>query len=164
MGAPRSRIESHLYLLGHLRHLWRRVRRIRDAGLMVRAWLMLRQIRRLLAGVALPEIVSHLQQPVSRLWNRVPPERIRRCVGTVVHHSAVARRNPCLFQSLLLYSLLHQHGATPELFFGVRRETGELVGHCWIALDGKPMTQAASAPEQYAVTFSSKDHSVTENG
>jgi hypothetical protein len=111
-----------------------------------------------LAGGSLPEVVAGLDQPASAPWAYVRPERIRRCVDTVLLRSGSARRNPCLFRALLLYSLLHRHGAAPELCFGIRRRMGELVGHCWLMLDGRPVTDARDAMEQYAVTFSSKEH------
>jgi hypothetical protein len=142
----------------HIRRLAARVQRVRDVGLIVRAGLELHRVRRLLSRRSLPEVIARLEQPASAPWTHVRPERIRRCVDTVLQRSAAARRSPCLFRSLLLYSLLHRHGAAPELYFGIRRRMGELVGHCWLLLDGRPVMDAGNAIERYAVTFSSKDH------
>jgi hypothetical protein len=48
----------------------------------------------------------------------------------------------CLERCLLAYRFLAQVGAEPELECGVRRVGGELRGHAWIVVDGRPLAHA----------------------
>ena len=137
------------------RAILHKARRIRDLPLLARVWVEHRRVRALLDSCSLPEVVTRLRQPAGKPWISLSVERIRACVDTVLARSETARRNPCLFRSLVLYSLLHQGGATPELFFGVRQEGDELQGHCWLVLDGEPLQTGTFDTDEYSVTFSS---------
>ncbi|RJP33887.1 MAG: lasso peptide biosynthesis B2 protein [Actinobacteria bacterium] len=55
-------------------------------------------------------------------------------------------RPSCLTRSLALARVLREEGHDAHLVFGVRSDNGDMEGHCWVAVDGRPITEA---PEDY---------------
>lgn len=47
----------------------------------------------------------------------------------------------CLLQSLALYYGLTREGYPARIHFGIRKEEGELLGHSWVTLQGKPVAE-----------------------
>jgi hypothetical protein len=50
-------------------------------------------------------------------------------------------RPSCLVRSLALARVLRQEGYDAHLVFGVRSDNGEMEGHCWVAIGGRPVTE-----------------------
>jgi hypothetical protein len=57
-------------------------------------------------------------------------------------------RPSCLLRSLTLARVLRQEGHDAHLVFGVRSGNGEMEGHCWVAVDGRPLTEAPDSFEE----------------
>jgi len=52
----------------------------------------------------------------------------------------------CLTRSLTLARVLREEGHDAHLVFGVRSDNGDMEGHCWVAIEGRPMTEV---PQDY---------------
>ena len=50
---------------------------------------------------------------------------------------------------MLAYRFLALAGAKPQLTCGVRREEGELVGHAWIVVDGRPLADPRERVDEF---------------
>jgi Transglutaminase-like superfamily len=59
-------------------------------------------------------------------------------------------RSNCLERSLLAYRFLARAGADPRLVMGISTDAGVIVGHAWVALDGKPIHEPPAAVESFA--------------
>ena len=55
-------------------------------------------------------------------------------------------RPSCLTRSLTLARVLREEGHDAHLVFGVRSDNGDMEGHCWVAVEGRPMTEV---PQSY---------------
>ncbi len=56
----------------------------------------------------------------------------------------------CLRRSLVLYRHLVRLGKDPELWVGVRKDGGDLAGHAWVVLEGKPVGERPAALEVFS--------------
>jgi hypothetical protein len=50
-------------------------------------------------------------------------------------------RPSCLTRSLTLARVLRAEGYDAHLVFGVRGDNGDMEGHCWVAVDGRPLSE-----------------------
>jgi len=82
----------------------------------------------------------------------------------------VARIRPglranCLERSLLTYRFLARAGADPHLVVGVKRVTGNIVGHAWVTLDGEPIHERRKEVEAFArlVEFGPRGRAIDGN-
>ena len=57
-------------------------------------------------------------------------------------------RPSCLVRSLTLARVLREEGHDAHLVFGVRGDNGEMEGHCWVAVDERPLTEAPDSFEE----------------
>jgi len=57
-------------------------------------------------------------------------------------------RPSCLTRSLALARVLREEGHDAHLVFGVRSDNGDMEGHCWVAVGGKPITEAPDSYEE----------------
>jgi hypothetical protein len=51
----------------------------------------------------------------------------------------------CLVRSLTLAQVLREEGHDAHLVFGVRSDNGDMEGHCWVAVEERPVTEAPSS-------------------
>ena len=54
-------------------------------------------------------------------------------------------RPSCLSRSLTLARVLREEGHDAHLVFGVRSDNGDMEGHCWVAVDGRPVSEAPAS-------------------
>lgn len=54
-------------------------------------------------------------------------------------------RPSCLVRSLALARVLRREGYDAHLVFGVRSDNGDMEGHCWVAVEGRPVTEAPAS-------------------
>lgn len=54
----------------------------------------------------------------------------------------------CLQRSLTLARVLREEGHDAHLVFGVRGDNGDMEGHCWVAVDGRALTEAPESFEE----------------
>ena len=57
----------------------------------------------------------------------------------------VGLRPSCLVRSLALARVLREEGYDAHLVFGVRSDNGDMEGHCWVAVGGRPVTEAPAS-------------------
>jgi transglutaminase superfamily protein len=87
-----------------------------------------------------------------RRSRRRRPDREALVAGVVSRLYGTARRDDnCLERSVLAYRFLAQAGAEPRLTCGIRRANGDVVGHAWIVLDGRPLASADEGIEDYTL-------------
>jgi hypothetical protein len=55
------------------------------------------------------------------------------------------RRDNCLERSLVAYRFLAREGMEPRLVLGAQRSDGEVRGHAWVTIDGRPVTEGEEA-------------------
>lgn len=109
--------------------------------------------------LALPALKRAL--PLAALARLAWPRRGRRLrvparealvLGIAARLYGTGRRDDnCLERSVLAYRFLAEAGAEPQLACGIRRVNGEVVGHAWIVLDGRPLAAADEAVEGYTL-------------
>ena len=54
-------------------------------------------------------------------------------------------RPSCLVRSLTLARVLREEGYDAHLVFGVRSDNGDMEGHCWVAVEGRPVSEAPAS-------------------
>jgi hypothetical protein len=122
-------------------------------------------VRMLAWALALPLLV--LATPLPRLARLVTrrgsaAERSAAREGQIV---ALAQRlfgplaepgGGCLSRSLLLYRFLGAAGARPRLAMGVRKQEGRVVGHAWVAVDGRVVGESEEAIREYRPIFAAE--------
>ena len=54
----------------------------------------------------------------------------------------------CLVRSLTLARVLRGEGHDAHVVFGVRGGNGDIEGHCWVAVDGRALTEAPESFEE----------------
>lgn len=57
-------------------------------------------------------------------------------------------RPSCLVRSLALARVLREEGHDAHLVFGVRSDNGDMEGHCWVAVGGRPVTETPADFEE----------------
>jgi Transglutaminase-like superfamily len=120
------------------------------------AWLAVRMLAwRLALPVlkrALPlAALARLAWPRRRSPSRRPDreELVTRIATRLYGGGAAEADDNCLERCLLAYRFLAQAGAEPRLACGVRKADGEIVGHAWIVLDGRPFAHAGERIEEF---------------
>lgn len=101
--------------------------------------------------------LTRLLWPRRRSGNR-RPDRVALVAALVARlYGTGGRRDEdnCLERCLLAYRFLAQAGAEPQLECGVRMVGGQLRGHAWIVMDGRPLAHVDESIESYTpmVTF-----------
>jgi len=83
---------------------------------------------------------------LKRLNERLSPRRrpeeaeILRCAARCFALlDRMGLRASCLTRSLALARLLREGGYEAQLVFGVRSDNGEMKGHCWVTVSGRPV-------------------------
>jgi hypothetical protein len=120
------------------------------------AWLGARMLAWRLALPALKRVLplaalARLAWPRRRRRHR-RPDREALVAGIVARLYCSERGDDnCLERSVVAYRFLAQAGAEPRLTCGIRRTDGEVVGHAWIVLDGRPLAAADEGVEQYTL-------------
>jgi hypothetical protein len=127
----------------------------RDAWLVLRmtAWAVVLPLLKFV--LPLPRLVRLL----SNGWARPrDPDRERRVseLATLIYR---AQRpgfgDNCLERSLVTYRYLGRLGAEPSLTVAVGKESGDVIGHVWVSVDGTPVQDAPDLLARYVpvVTF-----------
>ena len=73
----------------------------------------------------------------------IDPDRIVDLTRTVVAQHPTRAHRACLPRSLLLYRYLGRAGVDVRLRIGVSMEGGDLAGHSWVEVDGRPVGEPA---------------------
>jgi len=95
----------------------------------------------LLPGIEMRRLEDRLAQR-----QRAPEDTVIRRAGK--WFAAIGRlglRPSCLVRSLTLARVLRREGYDAHLVFGVRSDNGDMEGHCWVAVEGRPVTEAPAS-------------------
>ena len=103
--------------------------------LAARIWFWYWAIRLRLRGTRLPELVGWLGRPLERSRTPMEPRRLGRAVGRVLGRGPFRTR--CLLSSLVLFRLLREQGAQPELVIGLPPRPESHEAHAWVEVDGR---------------------------
>ena len=68
-------------------------------------------------------------------------EQFRRWVDSIIARGKPIVRPGCLTRGVTLYYALRRQGIDVSLCFGVGPVEGEMAGHCWLLLDGRPILE-----------------------
>jgi hypothetical protein len=110
-----------------------------------------------LAKYAMPlrtlvKIVSPAPGPGSR-----DPRRERKIARFADWASRIVRpmtQGNCLERSLVAYRYLVRAHADPRLVIGFRRGDRGILGHAWVLVDGRPLSDSPAAVAEYQVAMS----------
>ncbi|MGI9077173.1 MAG: lasso peptide biosynthesis B2 protein [Gemmatimonadaceae bacterium] len=58
-------------------------------------------------------------------------------------------KSTCLTRSLVLYTMLRQHGLRPRVHIGVAGNSSKFAGHAWVTLNGEPVGEPAEGLETF---------------
>src|SRR5258705_13821770 len=106
----------------------------RKASLVLRSWYWFATTWVRLRREPIPEVVARLRGVERTSTHVVRPVRLGRIVGRSLGVGPLRAR--CLFTSMVLYRLLRQQGAAPELVIGLPTEPRDKDAHAWVELDG----------------------------
>jgi hypothetical protein len=96
--------------------------------------------------VPLPRLASMMYVRSRSADRRAVDEmRICRMAAWLSRHLLLARRGVCLEQSLVAYRFLSANGSSAELIVGVGHDSGKVIAHAWVTLDGRPISESAAA-------------------
>jgi hypothetical protein len=128
---------------------------------------------RLLPAYVLLGLLKHLLplQTLTR-WAWCRPEgprdrqvelRLAGCVLRLSRLAGMADRD-CLQRSLLLYHELSRAAAEPKLIVGFERKNGQIFGHAWVTVDGRPVIESESNLLEFspALSFGSGGRLIAE--
>ena len=103
----------------------------------------------LLAVLPLPSVLAICDRwPRVRGWRATPAalaDRARRWLS----HGRGPWTSSCLTRSLVLYTMLRQHGHQPRLHVGVAGKAQAFAAHAWVSLAHQPVEQPFTAADDY---------------
>jgi hypothetical protein len=101
----------------------------------------------------LPDLIASFDAaPSPRGALRVPPSRLVRLVDLLMR--ATFHDRYCMKRSLLLFHFLRRWGHDARIHFGVAKRGGELTGHAWVDLDGRPFAEHGDPNRHFTRTYS----------
>lgn len=106
----------------------------------VRLWLSLYPIERVMSGVRLRSVKELRPAPTvtTLVWAVQAASR------------RLLKKNPCLTEALALWWLLRQYGYEGQIRIGVARDGGShFEAHAWVERDGQVLIGGAQAPTEY---------------
>ncbi len=105
--------------------------------------------------LALATVASRVLPAASLFtWANKPPRRIRRFYGDEAHWVAWALASPdprrrrlgsCLARAFAALAMLRRRGIPAKLCLGVARESGQVIGHAWVEINGEMIVGGAEA-------------------
>lgn len=127
----------------------------RDVGLAVRVFgwaLVLPILKHLVPVQSLARIMHRASRQTAR--DAVHEERIVTFARWGARLIRWKSGGNCLERGLIAYRYLGEAGASPTLVVGLGHgDTGSLVGHAWVLLDGRPAGESAAAVSVYTPVF-----------
>jgi hypothetical protein len=124
-----------------------------------RAWLLARMaswvvILSVLAKLlSLPRALRIVSTSVRRTSAEVDPAHLSMALDALLEAGVFVFKPSCWKRATVLRRYLAMAGVATTIRFGVRRDAGgELKGHAWLELNGKPILERS--PPVYTITYS----------
>lgn len=80
-------------------------------------------------------------------------EMIVRYADFLIRRNIPVLEGACLKRSLILYRFLRKEGLSVVINIGVAKENGNLVGHSWLTLNGRPYFETQERVERFNVVL-----------
>lgn len=80
---------------------------------------------------------------------RITPAALARRVDRWLRHGRSAWRPTCLTRTLVLYTMMRQHGYTPTLHIATHGRATGFRAHAWASLGGITVGEPGSLPADY---------------
>ena len=100
------------------------------------AWILI--VTLLLRMVSIPKMMRLLDPRKTSRKSLPRTKLVNFCSFWLGRETAFLQRS-CLKRSLVLFRYLNMQAEPARFFIGVRKEDGELKGHSWIMINGKPL-------------------------
>lgn len=110
----------------------RRLSLFNKVGLLTRIWVAYLRVV-LMSRRPLPKQVEALQARPMRRSRRVTPDKLGRAIHRGLRMGSIAPR--CLPKALVMFQILHDQGAAPELVIGLPKEPTSQDAHAWVELN-----------------------------
>jgi len=104
---------------------------------------------------SLPRLLKFItpSKPSKKKWEK---EKLNNLISFWLGRRTLFLRSWCLRRSLVLYRYLRLQGEPAQIFFGMRKEQGELKGHAWLMIDGKPFMDNEDLNYQVVYSYPEK--------
>lgn len=96
-------------------------------------------------ALPVPRLVRLLAAPRSAVRDPARERLVLAVAGRLWRRSP----GPCLERSLAVYRELGRAGSSPLLVLAMGRHAGEMVGHTWVEIDGRPVLEGADPRERF---------------
>lgn len=106
--------------------------RIRAAAAAILAPIVLRML-------PLPRVLTLLDRASSAGHDHYRAHALAHRVRRWLRYGRGPWKETCLNRSVILYSMLRQHGYHPRLHIGVSGTDARFTAHAWVSLDGEPL-------------------------
>jgi hypothetical protein len=84
------------------------------------------------------KVVNRLAPEITRQWEWINPNDLRRVAWSVTSGSSLVPGATCLTQALTTQIILRRWGIPSDLVIGVNKtETGQFEAHAWVEYDGQ---------------------------
>jgi len=105
---------------------------LNKVGLLTRIWVSYLRVV-LMSRRPLPEQVKVLRARPMRRSRPVRPDRLGRAIHRGLRVGSIAPR--CLPKALVMFEILHEQGAAPELVIGLPKQPSSHEAHAWVELN-----------------------------
>ncbi len=96
-------------------------------------------------------ILEHL---VERPMNAIAIDDLATRVDTVIRRGRSLLGGDCMVRGMTLYYFLRRMGHGVRLDFGVGNVDGQVEGHCWLVMDGRPILESRDPRDTFRGIFS----------
>jgi len=89
-------------------------------------------------------------------YKSISPEQVIELVRRKLYRPRQMRRRACLREGLTLFYFLRLAGTPAEIHIAVHNptvNTKRIHAHCWVVLDGVPITEPISGPNTTILTY-----------
>lgn len=150
-----------------------RARMIRYARILAKLdrseWLLLAEVSVLLGKLLivqrtapLPDLMAKFDaEPIAPGGRRLRPARLVYLVTGLVR--LTLRDRFCMKRSILIFHYLRKWGHSARILFGVVKQDGDLQGHAWVELNGRPLAERGHPRSRYTVTYAYPSEPVPES-
>jgi hypothetical protein len=114
--------------------------------------------------------INRITRMLTPRRRRTPPEQLSPeritylCLRALTLFGRISYRSSCLRRCLLLFHCLRYYGKPVVIHFGVKPSGEDLVGHCWLTVDGALYHDRIEMVSQFTHMFSLPSRSPVTGG